>query len=271
MKTRVVKKRQPPRRQYRPVVDPRPHKRPHFPAQDELSDDDLDRFAFLFDRLRQGGFLAPVPKGTWDRTTECPDVLTILRRCKAKGVDLGANRDPGPPRPGGLAEILLGELCAESNPSTMVALKEQAAELRRGAKSFKEACSRFEKVPGLFAVPDLEIPPSGMFELLNACALVLNKALATAQHLVEGRRARDELFPAKATGLPKKAPGRPLKDDLQMPGVSRDDARGLRRAVRLAASVAPIRYGEGVSVEYIGYPRCQTCNNPAPALFTRSE
>lgn len=260
------RKRQPPRHQYRRphVVEPEPR----VEATVALTETDLQAFDFLIEPLRRNGFMAPVPTNAPDRTKDCPDLMAILRRCKTKGVELYAPRDPGPPRPGALSEHLLDELARASNPPSSVDLREAENKLNRGARAFKRARSLFESVSGLFAARDRGIPPTAMFELLDACALMIQSAQTTARQLVTVRRAREEQRGAKATSLPKKKPGRPANDsDIQALGVSRDDALLLRCLVRTVATLAPLRYGVGVSGEYRGYPRCQTCNNPAPALF----
>jgi hypothetical protein len=112
------------------------------------------------------------------------------------------------------------------------------------------------------------IPASAIFELMDACDLMIQRAQMTARQLATARCAIESRRGAKATGLPKKRPGRPAIDsDLQAIGVSRDDARNLRRVVRVVRDFAPLRYGAGVSLTHVGYTRCPTCQNPAPSLF----
>ncbi len=248
-------KRQPPRRQHRPIAEPPPPDA----ATDELTAEEFNAFAFLFDPLRRS-----------DRKRESRDLEAILRRCKAKGIDLVTPSEPGPPRSPALDGLLLFDLAELSNDPPSVMLRDTQECVDQGARAFLKARGHFARVPALFALPELGVPASALFELLEACAVMVQGAQAKARQMVTRHREIESRAPAKATGLRKKTPGRPSRGvDLRGLQVSQGDMKNLRRIVGVVASVAPIRSGVGATVSEVGYTRCRTCNSPAPALFTR--
>jgi hypothetical protein len=204
--------------------------------------EDRRRFDFLFERL---GRL----RNAGNNPDDCPDVDTILKRCKADGVSLED-----------LSFHLLLQLAEYSNPPSVAMLRQMQEEVDAGVKRFEQALKHLHRVETLVRVPG--VFPASVFELLDRCAVVLQAAKTRAHRMVAGRQMFEARQGAKATGRPRR-----LSGDLEALGISRDDARELRRAVRMVARVAPLRSGEGVSVKYVGYDRCSECDNPAPLLF----
>jgi len=174
--------------------------------------------------------------------SNAPDIRSLLEELKGKGVSLED-----------LGVSLLVQFGLDSLPEAKI-----AAETRRRrafgkrVAAVRELCRRLTADHNLLAADG--IPPPVFLELLKSLdrslAQASARALAVAPLLsarlsTNRRRSRRPLVP-----LPR--------------GVDKDAARALRRALlNCEKGGATIRYGVP--------PRCPTCSNPAPGLFSERE
>jgi hypothetical protein len=182
-------------------------------------------------------------------------VLACLLRCKAAGVPLDQ-----------LSACLLAELAIASSPHAVPALREMTSKLDDSAKRFRQARRLLNSMPTPLGSPTGRAHPEALLEILDAVADEVGKAQELAHQMLAGRHRLETQRGAKATG-------RKRQDSLDYAsfGVSRDEVRKLRRAVRYVARLAPLRYGAGVTLTRVPDDRCPACGNPASRLFRREK